>query len=180
MDFIDIICNVILSVIFASSFICIFFFTHGKNVEREVVINNLTYIVNSLLSSPIALFKNSPEYNYANNQLSALKPSNNDLEADSNVIKNNNDLMKKSFIYIGILLFIGLILVFILSIYKNRNNDIKSGLIYFFILILKNLFMTSGIGLTEFIFLKFVASQYMAADDNVIIKQVLINISKLS
>jgi len=180
MDLIDIICNVILSVIFAAGFICIFFFTYAKNVEKQVVINNLNYIVNSLLSSPIYLFKNLSVYNYVNNKLSELKSPNDDLDEDSNVIKINNDLMKKSYTYIGILLFVGLIIVFVLSIYKNRDNDIKSGLIYFFILILKNLFMTSGIGLTEFIFLKFVASQFMAADDNVIIKQVLINISKLS
>ena len=93
MDFIDIISNVILSVIFSASFICIFFFTYAKNVEKEVVINNLTYLVNSLLSSPISLFKNFSIYNYANNQLSELKPTNDDLVADSKVIKINNDFM---------------------------------------------------------------------------------------
>jgi hypothetical protein len=86
--------------------------------------------------------------------------------------------MIKSIKYIGSLLILGLMIVFGLSLYKNKDEGFKAGFLYFGILILKNLFLTSGIALTEFIFLTAIGSQYISADSNVIIKQILININK--
>jgi len=177
MDFINIICNVILSVIFAASFICIFFFTYVKDVERQIVLDNLKYIVSTLLSTPIRLLKHDGLYDV--NKLSELISTNDDYEADKTVIDNNNKLMKKSYNYIGILLGVGLLIVLILSIYKHRFENIKAGLMYFFILILKNLIMVSGIGLSEFIFLKLVIANFKSSDNNIIIKEILMNLNNL-
>jgi hypothetical protein len=177
MDFINIICNVILSVIFAASFICIFFFTYAKNVEKQIVLDNLKYIVTTLLGTPISLLKS--EGLYDTNILSQLKPGKDDYEADKTVIDNNNKLMKKSFLYIGILLVVGLSIVFGLSMYENRDKNEGVGLMYFRTLILKNLFMVSGIALVEFIFLTLIAAKFKAADDNAIIKEILINLNNM-
>ena len=177
MDFINIICNVILSVIFAASFICVFFFTYAKDVEKQIVLDNLKYIVTTLLGTPIALLKS--EGLYDTNMLSQLKPNDNDYKADKIVVDINNKLLKKSYIYIGILLIVGLSIVFGLSMYKNRNKSREVGLMYFLILILKNLFMVSGIGLTELIFLLSIGANFKAADDNVIIKEILINLNNM-
>jgi hypothetical protein len=175
MDFLNIICNVILSVIFASSFICIFFFTYAKNVERQVVLDNLKYIISSLLSTPIAILKSLSLYDIS--KLSQFHPNEEDLLEDKKVVDSNNELIMKSITYIGGMLVCGLIIVLGLSIYKKRDEDLKSGFMYFFTLILINLFMVSGIGLTEFAFLNLIGANFKAADDNVIIKQVLINLN---
>ena len=45
---------------------------------------------------------------------------------------------------------------------------------YFYSLIVKNLFMAFGVGLTEFIFLK-----YIFVDNNIIIKRILTNIDNI-
>ena len=175
MDLLDIICNVILSVCFAASFICIFFFTYAKDVERQVVLDNLKYIINSLLSTPIEILKNYSLYD--TNKLSQLKPTEDDLKEDEKVIESNNKLLITSFTFIGILLLIGLLTVFGLIMYKHRNEEMEVGMKHFGILILKNLFMTTGIGITEFIFLNTIGANFKAADGNVIIKQILINLN---
>ena len=40
--------NFLLSVSFAASFIGIFFFTYGKIVEKQIVVNNVNYTINDL------------------------------------------------------------------------------------------------------------------------------------
>ena len=55
--------NVILSVAFASSFIGIFFFTYGKEVEKNIIINNVQYTVDELLSFPSALLSDDIKKN---------------------------------------------------------------------------------------------------------------------
>ena len=178
MDFINIICNVILSVIFAASFICIFFFTYVKDVERQIVLDNLKYVVSTLLSTPIELLKSAGLYDI--NKLSELIPTTeDDYNADKTVMDNNNKLMKKSYTYIGILLGVGLFIVLLLSIYKHGLHNKKAGLMYFFMLILKNLLMVSGIGIAELIFLISIGANYKVCDNNVIIKGILVNLNKL-
>ena len=169
VDYIDIICNVILSVIFAASFICIFFFTYAKNVEKQVVINNLNYVVESLVGSPIALLKSYSLFDTS--KLSQLNSDHNaDAEADKKVADNNNLLQNKAYKYIGIMLTLGLITVITLALcYKDIS--------YIPLVIFKNILLTCGIALTEFIFLICIGAKYMAADNNVIIKQFLININ---
>ena len=175
MDFLDIICNVILSVIFAASFICIFFFTYAKNIEADIVVKNLVYIINNLISNPISLLKGRSLYDTS--KLDNLKPSDHDVDEDNKVEKNNLILLNKSFKYIGAMLIIGLIVVFILSLYKYKN--MKDALKYFGNIIIKNLIMLTGIAIVEYIFLNAVAAQYISADTNIIIKEIIDNINKI-
>jgi hypothetical protein len=43
--------NFLLSTAFATSFIALFFFTYVKNIEREIVLDNVNYVIDDLTTT---------------------------------------------------------------------------------------------------------------------------------
>lgn len=154
--------NVILAVALASSFIALFFFTYGKEVEKNIVIGNVEYIVDDLLSFPTSLLPDEAKYKlitYLDNvKLSDMTQS------DQNVTNNNNELLKISGITLGSMLIISIIIAYIIS--KKYELD-------FPFTISQNLILLCGIALVEFIFLKYVLTNFISANPNIVKKKLL-------
>jgi len=154
--------NVILSVAFASTFIGIFFFTYAKNVEKDVVVNNVNYTVDSLLSG-ITVLANDDAKKILAEQVSQVKLG--DMSgADKEVNDNNSKLLVQSAKILGTILVVSLITTFIIA--KIYDLDFTE-------LIIQNLILLCGIGLTEFIFLKFIIANFISANPNIVKKKVL-------
>ena len=47
--------NTLLTISFTSSFIGIFFFTYVKNIEKDIIVNNIKYLVTDTISNYIHL-----------------------------------------------------------------------------------------------------------------------------
>ena len=94
-DFPKLISSALLSVAFTSTFIGIFFFTYAKGIEKQIVINNLTYTINGLVDGALTFIKGT-EYGSLIN-LNNLPSGDNasDEEADAKVAESNNQLMIK-------------------------------------------------------------------------------------
>lgn len=154
--------NVILSVALASSFIGFFFFTYAKNIERKIVVNNVEYIVEDLTDTVMALL---PE-----NIKNLLKIKINDVKLgdmskeDNDVKESNKKLLLKAGKVLSTLLVVSLLTAFIIA--KMYNFDIMD-------ILSKNLVLLSGIALVEFIFLTYIAANFISADPNVVRKKVL-------
>jgi hypothetical protein len=153
-----------LSVAFVSTFIGIFFFTYAKTVEKKIVLNNVTYTINGLVDSFLTLIKSTEYGKYINLSQLSSNPDPADAEADKVVIAANKKLLIMAACVISILLITVLLLVFFISHKYNLN---------FKEMIIENLILVTGIGITEFLFLNLVARQFIAADNNFIIKKIL-------
>jgi hypothetical protein len=154
--------NVILSVAFAATFIGIFFFTYAKNVEKDVVVNNVNYTVDSLLSG-ITVVLNDDVKNILSDQVSQVKLG--DMSgADKEVDDNNSKLLIQSAQILGTLFVVSLVSTFIIAKYYDLD---------FTELIIQNLILLCGIGLTEFVFLKYIIANFISANPNIVKKKVL-------
>lgn len=154
--------NVILSVAFAATFIGIFFFTYAKNVEKDVVVNNVNYTVDSLLSG-ITVLVNDNVKTILSNQVSQVKLG--DMSgADKEVDENNKKLLIQSAQILGTILVVSLVSTFMIAKYYDLD---------FTELIIQNLILLCGIGLTEFVFLKYIIANFISANPNIVKKKVL-------
>ena len=159
--------NVILSVAFASSFIGAFFFTYGKEVEKSIIVNNVQYTVDELLGFPSALLSDDIKKKLIT-YLNDVKLSDMTV-ADKKVSDNNTQLLQKAGIILSILLVVSLVASFYISKKYNLN---------FPFILSQNLILLCGIGLVEFVFLKFIAGNYISANPNIVKKKILETIVK--
>lgn len=157
--------NVILATTFAATFLCIFFFTYTKNVEKSITINNVDIIIEDLFGflsiCPI------PVKIILKDKLSKIKI---DMKEQDDAIEvSNNNLLKLSALVIIPFLIINLIISYFL-VGNDDNHYIK--------IICGNLYLLCGIIIVEYIFLKYIASFYISADPNYV-KYKLINMLKI-
>ena len=146
--------NVFLLVIFIATFLSVFFFTYASNIEKQIVENQVDYILNDFLS-PVSLL--SPQIKtQIGASISTITPPNMTQE-DNLVAQHNSAIEKKVFITIGIILVVGLIIIFIMS--KKCGFSFKK-------LLINNLIILTFIGLTEFCFLTFLAQYFKSGDPN--------------
>lgn len=164
MNIPHIIVNVSLNVAFAACFIGFFFFTYAKEVEKQIVINNVEYTVSDLFGNAVELLPDTVR-GIAGAKLKSTKLPNME-QADKKVEAANNELLKLSAMVLGGLLFIVLIATKYIS---DANNINYEDAIY------HNLILLVCIGITEFIFLKGIAENYISANPNI----VMYNIVKL-
>jgi len=154
--------NFLLSISFAASFIGIFFFTYGKIVEKQIVIDNVNYTINDLSDFILSLSSSTIKTKLSAQINQVVLP---EMNIADNIVENeNNILLKQSAKYLGTLLVVSLVI----SYYICKTYDID-----FNELLIQNLILLCGIGLVEFLFLTFVISKYVAANPNLIIKKVL-------
>jgi hypothetical protein len=156
--------NVSLNVAFAACFIGFFFFTYAKEVEKTIVITNVEYTVNSLLGNAVELLPDTVR-GLMSAKLKSTKLPNMD-EADKKVEKSNLELLKLSAMVLGGLLVVVLVGTRYISMQNNINYEDA---------IYHNLVLLFCIGVTEFIFLKTIAENYISANPNL----VMYNIVKL-
>ncbi len=147
--------NLLLFSGFAGSFLTIFFFTYVKDVEKEIVLNNVKYITNNLIDNYTILLEQDQK-TYIANLLNNINI--NDLtNEDKIVIDKNKNLFNKTIK----ILIIGLICVLVLTFIICSKYNIK----YTDVLI-KNLILLVFIGIVEFIFLKYFIRNYLSANIN--------------
>ena len=156
--------NVSLNVAFAACFIGFFFFTYAKEVEKHIVVNNVEYTVNDLLGNGVEMLPDMVR-GIIGAKIKSTKLPNMDA-ADKKIEDANNELLKLSAMVLGGLLIIVLIGTKYIS---DANNINYEDAIY------HNLILLVCIGITEFIFLKGIAENYISANPNI----VMYNIVKL-
>lgn len=161
MHYINLLVNTIILSTLSICFICIFFFTYTKDVEKYIVTNNVKYLFNNLM----------PNFNMLpSKQLAILKEGVNNIklpnleEEDAKAIESNNELLSKTKIFLGSL--------FVLAMVFSYHMCKKHGL-NFTELLSNNLILLICIALVEFIFLNYIAKKYISADPNMIIKNIL-------
>lgn len=147
------IANILLAAAFAATFLCVFFFTYTKNVERSITINNVDTVIDdifgflSLCPQPIKILLKE--------NISKIKINMD--EQDKAAELQNKNLLKLTAMILIPYLIVSLTVAYFLV--KNEdNNFVKT--------ICGNLYLLCGIILVEFVFLKYIASFYISADPN--------------
>jgi len=157
--------HVVLSVLLISSFIAIFFFTYASRVERAIVIRQTEQLVDSLVGGSSALF---PDQSYIRDAVQNLSVG--DMTRDDERIRvKNQQLFKKAALFIGI--FAGCLFVVAVVLIYVSKLDWKR-------LLATNLVILFVVALVEFLFLTFVAQNYISFDPNYVKYIVLDNLQK--
>jgi len=154
-SFLKFIVHFLLATSLASSFIAFFFFTYAKNVERSIVINNVKYIISSLLSDFLKIIP-APLKKVLSDQIDTISFANMKAD-DDNVTKTNSELMYSTIKLYGIILAISFTLAYIIALTNNIN---------FGEILISNIIILFVIGLTEYLFLNHVIANYVSADPN--------------
>jgi hypothetical protein len=161
MNLIKLAVNTSMLVALAISCIGIFFFTYAKDIEKDIVVNNVKYLIDNL--SPNFSYLPSTEYNILKNNINNIKLSNMDKE-DAEVSNANNELLKKSTKVLGTVF----VLSFVFSYYMcNKYNLDFTDLLY------HNLILVGCVAVVEYMFLNLVAKNYTSADPNIIINNLI-------
>lgn len=146
---------ILVNVAFSATFLTIFFFTYASKVEKEVVMNNMSYLTTDLLRDVMMLVPENKEDKVIAAITSIKTP---DMSAEDNETeKNNKKIFTKAVTAVSIGLFVVLIVTYNMS---RKNNFNYSEVIYFC------LATVCVIALVEFLFLRLFASKYLAADAN--------------
>jgi hypothetical protein len=156
MNLIKLAVNTSMLVAFAVCFIGIFFFTYAKDIEKDIVVNNVRYLIDTL--TPNLKLLPQPVYNILKNNVNNIKLANMDKE-DAEVTNANNELLKKSAKVLGIVLVLSLAFSYYMC---NKYNLDFNDLLY------HNLILVGCVALVEFMFLNLIAKNYISADPNII------------
>lgn len=147
--------NFLIATSFATSFIAFFFFTYAKNVERQIVVNNVNYLIDDLTSNVIS-FTNDETKELIISQLDKVNLGDMS-EEDKKVEESNNNLLSQSLKLFGTLLIINLTLAFIIArVYEINFEEI----------LISNIMLLFAIALTEYFFLDYVIIHYISVDPN--------------
>lgn len=158
--------HIILSVVFISCFICIFFFTYATTVERNIVVNQTQNLVDSFTGNISVLFSdNESVKNFVQNM--STETVNQD---DERIKEKNQKILKEAALVVGISATC-LILLIIILIYLFKLNYKK--------LIITNLIVLLCIGVVEFSFLTFIAQNYISFDPNYVKYLLVENLEKI-
>ncbi len=149
--------KLILIASFVVSFLTIFFFTFGKDIERQVVMQNIDYLIDEILDG----YKDTigdKQKRIIYDKLNEMKIKDMSKE-DELVITNNKKLFNKSlYILIGILVS-SLLITSIISYVKNFK---------YLEILMQNIILLSFVALCEYIFLVFFGSKFISANVNFI------------
>jgi len=161
MNLIKLAVNTSMLAAFAVCFIGIFFFTYAKNVEKNIVVDNVKYLIDNL--SPNFNLLPHNEYSFVKNNINNFKLSNMDKE-DNEVEEANKHLLIQSAKVLGCILVLALVFSYYMC---NKYNLDFTDMLY------HNLILVGCVALVEFIFLNLVARNYTSADPNIIINNLL-------
>ena len=162
MNISHLIVNVSLNVSFAACFIGLFFFTYAKDLEKKIVVNNVAYIVDDLLANTVALLPAEAK-SLLKSQIDSTKLP--DMtEADKSVERSNAKLLQQATMVLLILLIVAIIVSH--KVAADNNIDFTDAIYH-------NLVLLACIGVTEYIFLAYIAQYYISADPNVVARAVI-------
>ena len=157
IQYIHTIINIALSVAFAASFIGFFFFTYAKNIERQIVINNVEFTINDLFDNIVSILPESLK-GIIKEQISSIKLA--DMtKVDKEVAVQNHELLLSSAKVLGGLLIVVLIGTYWLaSMYELNYHEIIS----------QSILLLCCIAFVEYVFLTFIIQKYISANPNIV------------
>ena len=149
------IANILLHVILISSFLVIFFFTYASKVEKQIVQNQSTAVVQDVLDDILVILPDSAVATIGEHVQNITPP---DMSDEDNDVKiKNHELYMKTVKQIAALFVIGMIVIYIMSkVYKFSMKD----------LLVHNLIILFFVAVTEFAFLRYFAKNYSTIDSN--------------
>jgi len=168
------ICNILLHIMLISAFLGSYFFTFGAYLEREVLKEQLNYLINTTLH-PIKILmpgisteiKNKiKNYNFKIDE-----------QADINTENKNKKTIYSAIKFISLFCVVGLMVVIILSVILDREGMTYNE--FYKKLIIRNMIILVFIALTEFIFAYFFAKNYMSIDTNKLKQQIFISLDEI-
>lgn len=144
--------SILLNVIFISVFIGIFFFTYGSQIEQNIV-KTQSYILADNITSELSVFMTPTQAQFVASTL-----RNPDLSTeDAHVAEKNGQLKTKAMKVLGIGSLIGIGIVWMLCSHFELD---------FIQLIKHNLIVLLFVALTEYIFLTYIAQNFIITDMN--------------
>ena len=159
---------IVLSYILAATFISIFFFTYVASVEQDIIKTQVSSVVTEFINETNIFLTNNQKDEIGKIILNNLYMPNMDKE-DEETDENNKKLLKKAILIFGVLISVGLLIIFILwYFYRFKIIEI---LIYSFII----LFI---IVITEISFVTLIVKNYRLIDKNYITYLILNNLKK--
>lgn len=162
LDHLNIAISLFLQVSLVSAFLGFFYFTFVDKIEREIVVGQVTDVVNDFTNNNLLLL-NSNVVATLRKKLSTLSPPDMS-EQDAETSYKNSFLEREAFMILftialsGIIFFIG----HAIFVYKAGYSR-EAGYV-----LLEALIMLGAIALTEYCFLTFITQKFMTADPNVI------------
>jgi hypothetical protein len=147
--------NFLVATCFATSFIAFFFFTYAKNVERQIVVDNVNYLIDDLTSNLIS-FTNDDTKEVLISQINSINLGDMS-EEDKKVEESNKKLLTQSFKLFGTLLIINLTLAYIIARFYEINFEQ---------ILISNIMLLFAIALTEYFFLDYIIIHYISVDPN--------------
>jgi hypothetical protein len=175
---ISLICDILLSIVFASIIVVSFFFIYIVPNEKKILHNNLNYLIDTSIDDLyIADIINSDELNniinvdelnnIINDNKQYLNTSNS--QQDKYIIDSNKKITKLAKMVVGSLT-IGLLgITCILSYMYNIN--IKNRIMY-------NLYLSTSILFIEYIFFNVFVKKYISIDKKSIVKKIIESLNK--
>uniref|UniRef100_A0A6C0H767 Uncharacterized protein n=1 Tax=viral metagenome TaxID=1070528 RepID=A0A6C0H767_9ZZZZ len=162
---ISLICDILLSIVFASIILILFFFIHVVPNEQNILYNNLNYLIDTtfkdlyikdIINSNVLsnIIKNNKQYlntNYTK-------------QIDKAILDNNKKIINLAKIVLGSFI-VGLLgITCILSYMYNIN--IKN-------IIIHNLYLSTSILIIDYIFFEIFVKNYISIDRKSIVKKLL-------
>ena len=168
------VCNILLHIMLISAFLGSYFFTFGAYLEREVLQDQLNYLVDTTLQPMKILVPNisadikskMKSYNFKINE-----------KSDIETAEQNKKTVDKAIKLITFFFILGLIVIVILSRTLDREGMSYSE--FFKKLIIRNLIIMIFIAATEFIFAFYFAKNYMSLDTNRLKKQIFVSLDNI-
>ena len=168
------VCNILLHIILISAFLGSYFFTIGANLERNVLQDQLNYLVETTLQPIKILFPNISDdikHKIKNQNF------NFDINADKKSIENNKKTIQIAIKFITIFVIIGFIVILFLAKMMDRNG-LSMGQ-FMKKLIKHNLIILIFIIATEIIFAFCFAKKYMSININKLKQQIFLSLDKI-
>jgi len=151
--------NILIHVLLMSIFLTIFFFTVAKNVEKQIVEDQVKYILGDLIGNTFkGLDNNEKELikKQVDKEFSSVSLKNEDIR----VIQQNKKVFDKSLSFLAVLCSILIVIIVIMYIiYRFEFSYIK-------LLGISALFSLIMVAVTETSFLFLIAKNYLSADPN--------------
>ena len=139
----------------------IFYFTYAKNVEKNVVVNTVHYLSESLFKE-LASYMPSISLNIQAPDLQS---------ADQEVMNSNHLLIIKAVKYLSLLFLVTLVMTYIMSKYLKISyyQRLKHNIVILFF-----------VALTEFSFLNIVGRNFITVDPNKIKSNIIMTLKNWS
>lgn len=157
------IATIILQVVLIATFIGVFFFTYASKIEKEIVEDQMDYIVKDIVNNIKIFIPENKRKDVSDFIKNMTIP---DMKREDKLVDDmNKGLLNKAVIVLSILVIVGVIAVYIMSIKYNFT---------LMPIIKESLIVLAFVGLTEFVFLRYIGKNYRSGDPN-IVKYELIN-----